>query len=333
MRKNAAYYPQYNDLQVKEFSVYLSKHIGIVRSLVNKSPFIKRHEREDYCQEAIIYAWRRFYLYDKSLGSFAGWLYKTAEWGIKKYARTVVRLQKNTYYQDPQSSWYDIADETYDESLICGLRKAIEDLPENDRNIVELFLSDTSSSAISMEMGKHSKFISDKISRIKKHIRNNRHKYFEDVYVDLRKFENSNTGRKNEQNELSIPVVMLNMEGTFIKRFPSLNDVGRQGFSVSGVWKICNGKGYSYKGYRWIYEGESRPAILSLLQKKPPTPGASQKRAVEQYDQQGNLVKRFESMAEATRSGFNAGNIIKNLKGEISHYKGFNWKYGVDDPA
>src|SRR5262245_36169110 len=133
MRINAAYTPVYTAQQEKSFSDFIKRHRGVVYSLINKNPMIARHERDDYFQEAVMYAWRRFHLFDRHLSPFPNWLYKTAKWAIIHYLRFLQRDKTRTFYFENHESWYDVADHIYDESHIESLHHAIDDLPAEDR--------------------------------------------------------------------------------------------------------------------------------------------------------------------------------------------------------
>jgi len=332
MPRQTTYTPVYTAHQERVFTDYLNKYKGIIYAVINQNKRIQRHEREDYFQEAAIYVWRRFHLFDRQLGSFSHWLWKTTEWGIKHYRRYLRKDQDVTYYDGKIESWYDIADLIYDESHIESLKMAINELPADERMCVDQFLTGGTRTEILNEIGLSEKQYELRMSNARKTIRNNRHKYFDGITVDPRKFESIPTGRTNELHPDSKPVIMLNMEGKFIKRFPSAAETERQGFSRTVVMNVCNGKGWTHKGYRWIYEGETRPEILALLNKPARKRGEGQKcRAVNQYDIWGTYIRKFKSMGEAERSGFNLSNI-KNFKdGEMRRCQGFLWSIAVSD--
>lgn len=64
----------------------------------------------------------------------------------------------------------------------------------------------------------------------------------------------SNTNNKFK----SKPVLQYTLDGKFVKRYPSANEVGRVlGKSISYVCECCNGKGDTAYGYLWKYEKEA----------------------------------------------------------------------------
>ncbi len=46
-----------------------------------------------------------------------------------------------------------------------------------------------------------------------------------------------------------------------------------------------------------------------------------------QYTMEGDLIKTWDSVSDAERNGFSAGNIKMVIRGERNHHKGFVWKY------
>jgi len=48
---------------------------------------------------------------------------------------------------------------------------------------------------------------------------------------------------------------------------------------------------------------------------------------VGQYHMSGDLIKMWDSVSDAERSGFSAGNIKMVIRGKRNHHKGFIWKY------
>lgn len=50
---------------------------------------------------------------------------------------------------------------------------------------------------------------------------------------------------------------------------------------------------------------------------------------VNQLDMEGNFVKYYDSMTNTRKDGFEATNILKVIKGERKHHKGFKWEYAA----
>lgn len=58
-----------------------------------------------------------------------------------------------------------------------------------------------------------------------------------------------------EENPTSIPVVQLNMDNTFIKRFWGAKAVQDElGYASSYITRVCKGKSPAAYGFKWVYE-------------------------------------------------------------------------------
>ena len=64
-----------------------------------------------------------------------------------------------------------------------------------------------------------------------------------------RKISEANTNGKNSKS-----VIQFTMKGEFIREWPSVAEVGRNGFDFSHVSKCCRGKKPQYKGFIWKYK-------------------------------------------------------------------------------
>ena len=53
----------------------------------------------------------------------------------------------------------------------------------------------------------------------------------------------------------------------------------------------------------------------------------SHSKPVAMYTKDGELIKVFPSLGEATRSGFAGGNVLHCIQGKYSHAYGYIWKY------
>lgn len=62
-------------------------------------------------------------------------------------------------------------------------------------------------------------------------------------------------GMYGESNPTSIPVVQLNMDNTFVKRFWGAKAVQDEfGYAASYITRACKGKVSAAYGYKWMYE-------------------------------------------------------------------------------
>lgn len=67
--------------------------------------------------------------------------------------------------------------------------------------------------------------------------------------------DNINHGTRTERaaKALSKRVFQLSLSGELIREWPSVSEVGRNGFSKGHVAACCNGKEKTYKGFLWMY--------------------------------------------------------------------------------
>src|SRR5687767_1469601 len=113
MRNYSTYIPLYTSNQERSFVDFLTRYKPLIYHVIKKNEFVRPHEIEDYYQEAAMYAWRRYYHYDRNKSSFSSWLYKTTEWAVKHYRRFLRRDKNSTIYVDECSSWFDVVDDPY----------------------------------------------------------------------------------------------------------------------------------------------------------------------------------------------------------------------------
>ena len=73
--------------------------------------------------------------------------------------------------------------------------------------------------------------------------------------------ENNNYATRNERGakartngKKSKPVLQFSLTGDFIREWPSIGECGRNGFNKGAVWRCCNGKQKTHKGFRFMYK-------------------------------------------------------------------------------
>lgn len=67
---------------------------------------------------------------------------------------------------------------------------------------------------------------------------------------------NERVSKANTNGKLSKPVLQFTLDGEFIREWPSINECGRNGFVINGVYRCCRGKKPQYKGFKWEYKKE-----------------------------------------------------------------------------
>lgn len=129
-------------------------------------------------------------------------------------------------------------------------------------------------------------------------------------------------GGQNTSEALKKCVYQYDLEGNFIKEFPSLAEAERVlKISHSNICKVLNHELHQCGGYRWSYTKESRLPPISNNHT------GSAKR-IGQYDLQNNLIQIFSSTKEAAEYlGRSQGNISSAANGKRKTAYGFIWKF------
>jgi RNA polymerase sigma factor (sigma-70 family) len=324
MRQYSCYIPVYNNQQEQEFTRYINRHQGIIYYVIRRYKFVREHEIDDYYQEVVVYAWRRYHAFDRYLSSFSTWLFKVAEWAILHYYRKLRKDRAKIIYVDYSETPIDVAEESYNEQHVQSLYKSLEVLTTEERSLTMMLLSGQTGKEISLTLGRAPAYMEQKLKVIKEKIRQNKDRYFEGMKIDPAVLQTSQLPRSGKPTNYKRAVQMLDNAGHFIKRFDNLNHVEKEGFSRKVVSNICNGIGHMHKGYRWRYEGETRPEILNRIVKTA-TEG-QRSRALNQYDQDGNFIRRFNSVREAIKAGYHVSNIKNFKKGQQRQCSGFLWE-------
>jgi RNA polymerase sigma factor (sigma-70 family) len=324
MRQYSCYIPVYTSHQEQDFSRHIKRHQGIIYYVIRRYKFIRKHEIDDYYQEVVIYAWRRYHLFDRYKSSFSTWLFKIAEWAILHYYRKLRKDIDRVAYVDFSVTPIDVEEECYNEQLIQSLYKSLEVLTTEERSLTMMLLSGETGKEISAKLGRAPAFMERKLKVIKEKIRTNKDKYFEGIKIDPIVLQTSQLPRFGKATKLKKPVVMIDLDGNITKRFDNLNAVAAAGYSRKVVSNICNGIGHLHKGFRWRYEGETR---LEILNRVVQTAAEGQRsKALSQYDQDGNFIRRFNSVREAIKAGYHVSNIKNFKKGQQRQCSGFLWE-------
>ena len=119
------------------------------------------------------------------------------------------------------------------------------------------------------------------------------------------------------------------INGIYIKTFPSLNEVTRQ-FGV-GVAKALRGEIYVFHGYQWRYtdvcDGESSISAYHKVSKKF--------KPVIQYDLNGNKIGEYYTTKELRDAGFTkfGAHITNVCHLKRMTYNGYIWRYLREEDA
>jgi len=121
----------------------------------------------------------------------------------------------------------------------------------------------------------------------------------------------------NSKDSKSRGVKKYNLEGELVSEFKSLKEAYLSGFNSNNIQDCCVGRLKSHGGFIWRYSEDSPPQKYSNKTIK----------IVDQYSIGGEFIKRWDSIAQASKElGIGSNCIITCCKGG---YKsgGFIWKY------
>lgn len=144
--------------------------------------------------------------------------------------------------------------------------------------------------------------------------------YQEDYDKGLEKIYIENRGRY-----LIKEVIQLDLEGNFIKEWESLSKLALGlNMYTTEISGCCNGKRNSANGYMFIYKEDWDNGVRKNKY-------ISQEKAIIQLDKNGNFIKEFNSISDASRGlEINVSNIGTVLKDNNHSADGFIFIYKED---
>lgn len=118
-------------------------------------------------------------------------------------------------------------------------------------------------------------------------------------------------------------VYQINKEGKIINIFKGISEAARQtNGRYQDISKCCNNKIKHTGGYKWCFEDNYTEDIKYNSKRHHG--------GVLQYDLHGNLIKKWKSIADASREyykGANDSQLYACCKNKCKTAKGFIWKY------
>ena len=126
------------------------------------------------------------------------------------------------------------------------------------------------------------------------------------------------------------PFVQLDKDANIVKRYNSLREATEDGYNEKMINDCIRGLRNKYKGYVWAYEESlylyTKDRCNELFNKKEPNYRGV---PILQY-KDDVLINRYEALSKVP-SEFLKTNIAECCKGRKPQYKGFVWKYDLDD--
>lgn len=134
-------------------------------------------------------------------------------------------------------------------------------------------------------------------------------------------------GFKDRTERHKKAVLKIKTNGEIVEKFESLKDAyeSNPDYKKASVAACCSNRLNTYKGYFWIYESDYSD---EELQSRIDITNKSQKVKVLQLDLDGNFIKEYESMGQASREvGVNSGSIHQCCNGVMKTAGNYKWEY------
>ena len=154
-------------------------------------------------------------------------------------------------------------------------------------------------------------------------------KYYIEKFNTYRDGYNMTKGGKGAPYRNARAVVLLTLDGQYIKRYDSAMDAEIDGFHNADVLLNCKGKRRQTKGYMFMFEDEYESNGAKTYRKPEP----NGMRSIIQCDMEGNFIQKFKSLQEAARiTGTNRTTISGVLSNTYKSANGYIFVYEEDFP-
>ena len=152
-------------------------------------------------------------------------------------------------------------------------------------------------------------------------------KHYIKVYDTCRNGYNENKGGVGGHNARA--VVLLTLDGKYVKRYDSAMDAEVDGFHNTDVLLSCKNILKQCKGYMFMFENDYKRNGAKTYEKPEPV----NMRSVIQCDKNGNFIQKFKSLNDASKStGANRTTISGVLSHKYKYANGFIFVYEEDFP-
>lgn len=147
-------------------------------------------------------------------------------------------------------------------------------------------------------------------------------------------------GKKHKEETLKLmsdnrgktSVFQYDLKGNFIKEWIDGATEAQEikGFSRNCIYQCCIHKNKQHKGYIWVTKEEATQENFNI-NNLIPKQYMSANKPIYQYDMDGNIIKEWNNVSEASRElKLSRQRIIKCCKEEINSYKNFAFKYKLN---
>lgn len=139
--------------------------------------------------------------------------------------------------------------------------------------------------------------------------------------------------RCEKGNPRAKSVIQLKLNGEFVAEFESAVQAGKSINRDSDLINACcRQKRHTAYGYLWLYKENYTEEFVKALVDKCNNRKSRVEKAVVQLDLNGNFIKEYKSIKEASlETGCNISNITQCCKGKrYKTSKGYKWMYKED---
>lgn len=128
------------------------------------------------------------------------------------------------------------------------------------------------------------------------------------------------------------PVLIFDLKGVFVARCDSCTQAKNLGFKLSSITHVCSGKGATHRGHIFIYEDEYTDEVLAERVERVKSKYSCNKKQIIQYAMDGvTVVRKWDSMVDAEREGYDRGRIWTVLQKRSKHHAGYIWRYAEEE--
>lgn len=150
--------------------------------------------------------------------------------------------------------------------------------------------------------------------------------------------DNINYGQHNKRvsetkrKRIGKRVVQLDNDCNFVKEWGCVAEIAdKTNYSRTGIQNCLSGAAITCGGYKWIYSDVYNELTADELFKKLNKPKLNTKwRPIVQLNLNYKLVKKWNSITDATKNGYKKNRIWDCLNNKRNKYYGYRWMYLED---
>lgn len=137
--------------------------------------------------------------------------------------------------------------------------------------------------------------------------------------------DNGNYGNKYSSNNLSKPILMLDLKGNIIQEFSSATEAEEiHGYDSACISGCCNGKRLLHKGRQFIYKSDYK-SEKDYTYKEGKTSKQAVISAKLNLDKSLDFIKSYDSSQDVEKDGFNAKCVNACTNGTKKTHKNLYW--------